>query len=65
MTERTLLLHQHLPELLELELILRRGGPLLRTQVLHEVQLPAMTLPVHAVCLGSEAPDAPAANRSP
>ncbi len=60
MTERTLLLHQHLPELLELELILRRGGPLLRTQVLHEVQLPAMTLPVHAVCLGSEAPDAPA-----
>lgn len=61
MSERELLLHKHLPELLELELILRRGGDLLRVEVLHEVELPAMRLPVHGITLGSTAPDAPAA----
>lgn len=66
MTERTLLLHRFLPELLELELILRRGGDLLRTETLHEVDIPPLRerglgkLPVQAVVLGSDSPEAPA-----
>jgi hypothetical protein len=66
MPERTLLLHKHLPELLELELILRRGGVLLRTELLHVVEMPALHalglpgLPIHGISIGSRAADAPA-----
>ncbi|MFZ5724656.1 MAG: M14 family zinc carboxypeptidase [Pseudomonadota bacterium] len=65
MTDRTLLLHRHLPELLELELILRRGEGRLRVEHLLDVQLPGAApdmpaLPVHGIVLGSERDDAPA-----
>ncbi len=60
MPERTLLLHKHLPELLELENILRRGDGLLRASILHWVELPQVRLPVYGITLGSTAPNAPA-----
>lgn len=65
MTDRTLLLHRHLPELLELELILRRSQGWLRAEVLHEVEWPGLDplvgpLPVYGLVLGSDADDVPA-----
>lgn len=65
MTDRTTLLHRHLPELLELELILRRGDGWLRSEVLHEVSWPGLppeagALPVHGITLGSTDDNAPA-----
>lgn len=60
MSDRTTLLHRYLPELLELELILRRGDGWLRPELLHEVELPAMKLPVYGITLGSDRDDVPA-----
>jgi len=60
MPERTLLLHKHLPELLELENIIVRADGLLRTSILHWVEMPQIRLPIHGITLGSTAPDAPA-----
>lgn len=60
MSERDLLLHRHLPEMLELEAILRRDEGRAHVDVLHEVAMPGMQLPVLAVTIGSRADDAPA-----
>lgn len=60
MSERALLLQRHLPELLELEAILRRGEGWLRPCVLHWVPLQPVPLPVYGITLGSQAADAPA-----
>ncbi|MDO9175198.1 MAG: M14 family zinc carboxypeptidase, partial [Actinomycetota bacterium] len=65
MTDRNALLHRHLPELLELELILRRGDGWLRSEILHEVTWPGLppevpSLPVHGITLGSADDNAPA-----
>jgi len=62
MSDRTAILHRHLPELLEIELILRRGEGWLRSEVLQEIPLPESglpPLPIHGITLGSEAADAP------
>lgn len=59
MSDRRSLLRARLPELLELELILRRGAGDVRVELLHEVDMTAMTLPVQAISVGSTSPTAP------
>lgn len=60
MPERALLLQRHLPEMLELESILRRDEGHARIDVLHEVSMAGIRIPVMAITVGNKAADAPA-----
>lgn len=53
-------LAERLPELGELEALIRRGGSMLRSRVETEVVVDRVRLPVYSVELGSTRPDAPA-----
>lgn len=59
MHDRHWLLQRHLPEQLELEELMIKGDCWLRSRVIREVDLDAMTLPVSAIEMGSRNPRAP------
>ncbi|MBD1389326.1 DUF2817 domain-containing protein [Neiella sp. HB171785] len=56
---RLFTLKRHLPELFELEHLLARAGDRARATVLSEIEVADSLLPIHAIELGSTAPDAP------
>ena len=59
MEEKLYLLQRHLPELLELDALIRHGERHLRVTTVHQVPMGELTLPVHVIELGSRSPNAP------
>ena len=59
MEEKLYLLQRHLPELLELDALIRHGERHLRVTTVHQVPMGQISLPIHVIELGSQSPNAP------
>ena len=56
MEEKLYLLQRHLPELLELDALIRHGERHLRVTTVHQVPMGQISLPIHVIELGSQSP---------